>query len=119
MRKKSRQREFGFVTWGGKRRGAGRKPKGERAGVSHDKRPVQKARHPVLVTLRLRAGLRSLRYDDEHELLKQAFTVASRSADFRVVEYLIQSNYLHLLAESKNERSLSRVMAGLDMGIAH
>src|SRR5262245_51333666 len=39
MKKKVRQQEFGFVNWGGKRRGAGRKPNGERAGVSHAKRP--------------------------------------------------------------------------------
>jgi hypothetical protein len=39
MKKRARQRGFGFTNWGGKRRGAGRKPKGERAGVSHAKRP--------------------------------------------------------------------------------
>ena len=34
MKHESTQREFAFVNWGGKRRGAGRKPKGERALVS-------------------------------------------------------------------------------------
>ena len=118
MRQKNRQREFGFVTWGGKRRGAGRKPKGERAGVSHVTRPKLKERHPVLVTLRLRAGLRSLRYDDEHELLKKAFAAASQGGSFRIVEYSIQSNHLHLLVESTNVHALSRGMAGLAVRIA-
>src|SRR5262245_60491840 len=109
---KLRQREFGFTSWGGKRRGAGRKPSGERAGVAHAKRARLAARHPVLVTLRLRAGLPSLRYDDTHALLKAAFAAATRDS-FRVVEYSVQSNHLHLVAESSDERSLSRGMIGL------
>ena len=118
MRKKSRQREFGFTNWGGKRRGAGRKPKGERAGVSHAKRPAQKARHPVLVTMRLCAGLPSMRYDDSHEVLKRAFEAGSEADGFRVVEYSIQSNHLHLVAESKSEHALARGMIGLAVRIA-
>ena len=61
MKKKIRQQEFGFVSWGGKRRGAGRKPNGERAGVSHAKRARLPARFPVLVTMKLWAGLQTLR----------------------------------------------------------
>ena len=53
-RERLRQHEFGFTNWGGKRRGAGRKPKGERALVSHVKRPRLAARYPVLLTLKLR-----------------------------------------------------------------
>ena len=96
MKRKPRQREFGFVNWGGKRRGAGRKPAGERAGVSHAKRPRLAPRFPVLVTLRLRRGLPSLRYHDTHDLLRLAFAEGS-SEEFRVVEYSTQSNHVHLL----------------------
>ena len=73
MMKRTRQREFGFTNWGGKRRGAGRKPKGDRAGVSHAKRPKLAPRFPVLVTLRLREGFPTLRADDSHELIRSAF----------------------------------------------
>ena len=52
--------------WGGRRRGAGRKPAGERAGVPHLKRPRLAARFPVLVTMRLRGGLESLRTNEAH-----------------------------------------------------
>jgi hypothetical protein len=41
-----------FKKRGGKRRGAGRKPKGRRAGSPHKARPELKARHPVHVVLR-------------------------------------------------------------------
>lgn len=118
MKVKTCQREFGFIHWGGKRRGAGRKPKGERAGVSHTKRPKLCARHPVLVTLRLREGLPSLRYEDSHELLKRALAASSAGDDFRVVEYSVQSNHAHLIVESNGERALSRGMNGLASRIA-
>ena len=59
--KKTRQRELAFPNgWGGKRRGAGRKPKGERAGAPHAKRAALAARFPVHVTVRLFARLRDI-----------------------------------------------------------
>jgi len=118
MRGKQRQTEFGFTNWGGKRRGAGRGPKGERAGVSHAKRPRLRGSYPVLVTLRLCEGLPSLRYDDSHEVLKRAFAAGSEGEGFRVVEYSVQSNHVHLLAESRDERALARGMNGLTVRIA-
>src|SRR5262245_19089526 len=118
MRTKTRQREFGFINWGGKRRGAGRKPKGERAGVSHAKRPRLCARHPALVTLKLREDLPSLRCDEAHEILARAFEASSQHESFRVVEYSVQTNHLHLIVEATSERALSSAMIGLASRIA-
>ena len=42
---------------GGRRAGAGRKPKGEKAGVSHRERAALAMRFPVHVTVKLRQGL--------------------------------------------------------------
>ena len=117
MKHEVRQREFGFVNWGGKRRGAGRKPKGERAGVSHAMRPRLAARFPVLVTMRLRAGLETLRSDKSHALIREAFALTSGD-EFRVIEYSVQSNHLHLVAESSDQRALGRGMIGLAVRIA-
>ena len=117
-RERLQQREFGFTNWGGKRRGAGRKPKGERAGMSHAKRPRLHRRYPVLVTLKLRSGLRTLRSDDAHEVIKRAFAASCDNDELRVIEYSIQSNHLHLVAEACDERGLSRGMAGLAVRIA-
>jgi squalene cyclase len=116
MKKRALQQEFGFTNWGGKRRGAGRKPNGERARVSHAKRPKLAARFPVLLTMRLREGMENLRADDTHELLKQAFAEGS-SAAFRVIEYSVQSNHL-LVAEASDQRALTRAMIGLATRIA-
>ena len=103
---------------GGKRRGAGRKPKGERALVSHDRRPKLSRHDPVLVTLRLAAGLRSLRAEDEHMLVLRALSAASAREDCRVIEYSVQSNHLHLVVEARDERALSRGMTGLVVRLA-
>ena len=108
MKTKTRQRKFGFTNWGGRRRGAGRKPKGERAGVAHVKRPRLCARHPVLVTMRLREGLASLRHDDAHEVVRRVLVSSSERDEFRVIEYSVQSSHLHLIVEARDERELSR-----------
>jgi len=117
MKHRAHQREFGFVNWGGKRRGAGRKASGERAGVTHAKRPRLAGRFPVHVTLRMRGGLPSMREKSAHELVRAAFTRASGES-FRVIEYSVQSNHLHVLVEAKDERALSRGMMSLGVRIA-
>jgi REP element-mobilizing transposase RayT len=117
MKRNARQQEFAFTNWGGKRRGGGRKPTGDRARASHAKRPKLAKRFPVLVTLRLRAGLLSLRADDTHELIRQAFA-AGATGTFRVIEYTVQSNHLHAIVEADDERSLSRGMNGLATRVA-
>src|SRR6185503_14149755 len=106
MKNRTRQREFGFMGWGGKRRGAGRKPKGERAGVSHAKRPKLAARFPVSITLRLLPGLRTLRENGTHARIRELLA-ASTTESFRVIEYSVLSNHVHFLAESSDERALS------------
>lgn len=50
-RVKRGQIEMEFRTHGGKRAGAGRKPKGPRAGARHQARPEHNPRHPVHVTM--------------------------------------------------------------------
>ena len=112
------QAEFGFVHWGGKRRGAGRKPKGERAGVSHLRRPKLCERFPVHVTVRLREGLPSLRSKEAHLVLKRAFGAASGRFGFRLVHFSVQTEHLHFVAESSDERALSRGMLGLSVRVA-
>ena len=118
MKTKTCQREFGFASWGGKRRGAGRRPKGERAGVAHVKRPRVCARHPVLVTMRLCEGLPRLRYDDSQEVVRRVLGSGSERDDFRVIEYGVQSSHPHLIVEARDERTLSRGMNGLASSLA-
>ncbi|MCI0674039.1 MAG: transposase [Myxococcaceae bacterium] len=117
-KRRERQVEFGFVNWGGKRKNAGRKPKGEREGVSHAKRPALCVRFPVHVTLKLEQGLPSLRRGGAFLVLKRAFGAATERFGFRLVHHSVQSNHVHLLVEARDARALSRGMKGLGVRIA-
>ena len=113
-----RQVGFGFRTWGGKRKGAGRKRRRERAGVVHRRRPVLKARFPVHVTWRMRKGVWNLRTRRCFKALARAFWGGANRFGFRLVHYSVQGNHLHLLVEAQNERSLARGMNGLGVRVA-
>jgi hypothetical protein len=81
-----KQCELEFRSWGGARRGSGRKPKGARALVPHGTRPEHKPRFPVLITSRLRAGLPSLRHAREAALIRAALAGANLAALASVAE---------------------------------
>ncbi len=98
---------------GGRRPGAGRKPKGERAGVSHKTRAALAARFPVLVTVRLDPGLPLLRDEQTRGVLQAAFAAGSDRFGFRLVHYSIQANHLHLLCEGNGQEVLARGLQGL------
>src|SRR5260221_4422972 len=83
-------------TWGGARAGAGRKPGGRRT-VAHRARPVHRRYHPVHVTMRAREGLPPFREAALFGVLSTALRKASRSPAFRVVEFSVQNNHLHLI----------------------
>src|SRR5262245_57367031 len=96
------QRAFEFRTWGGKRKGAGRRPQGKRSGVSHLRRPQLLARHPVLVTLRVHPAVGRLRKRAVYQVVRRALTtsIVNRRGTMRVCHTSIQGNHLHLLVEA-------------------
>src|SRR5256885_7635193 len=51
-----RQTSLVFRTWGGARKGAGRKPAGAKAGAPHGRRPKVDARVPIHLTMRVAGG---------------------------------------------------------------
>ncbi len=117
-----RQREFVFRTWGGKRVGAGRKPNGQRAGVPHLVRPRHRQVYPVHVTLRARAGLPPLRerviLREMQRAIGRANRVSPLSSVFRVVEFSVQNDHVHLVVEAHDKDALSRGMQGLAIRLA-
>ena len=117
--KKRVRREFEFPNgWGGTRKGAGAKPKGERAGVPHAGREEFAARFPVHVTMKVKGGLPSMRRGSAHSVLIASFAATRGRADFRLVHYSIQSNHLHLLCEARDRGELARAIQGLAVRIA-
>src|SRR5687768_5874641 len=120
------QMELGLKHWGGKRRGAGRKPNGAKSAASHVARPQLKARHPVHVTMRVLpiCSLRSI-----HRSVKQALFAGcgkqakdagqqEKKTTFRLIHFAILSNHLHLIVEANDSAALSRGLKGLAIRIA-
>ncbi len=116
--RKPRQTAFQFRTWGGARRGAGRRPAKGRAGVSHLRREAPNPRRPVHVTLRLRDEVWNLRSGRMFRALYHAFVGGKERFGFRLVHYSVQGNHVHIVAEAPHRRALSRGVQGLSVRIA-
>jgi len=116
--KRPQQQVMGFLRRGGRRPGAGRKPKGEKAGVSHRQRAKLASRHPAHVTLKMERGLPRLRNKAAYRVLRKAFVGANAKDGFRLCEYSVQGNHIHLIVEAKDRTVLSRAMQGLAIRIA-
>jgi len=99
-------------TWGGRRKGAGRKQARPRPNVSHAPRRPHDPRHPVHVTLRAARGLKSLRSEAAFQALSVAFAAASRE-DFRVVHFSVQTDHVHLIVEAASADGLRSGINGL------
>ncbi|RYZ03571.1 MAG: hypothetical protein EOO73_27190 [Myxococcales bacterium] len=108
--------------WGGRRVGAGRKPSAASARISHAKRARHFASHPLHVTLRVVAGLPSLRKRKHLQVVKRAFLLAKTAGkhreDFRITHFSVQGNHVHLVTEATNETHLARGVQGLAVRIA-
>jgi REP element-mobilizing transposase RayT len=114
----SRQLALVFRSRGGARKGAGRKPTGAKAGVSHARRPDFKARHPLHVTMKVRQGLPSLRHKALASLVFSAFRAAKQRLGVKLVHFSIQTNHIHLIIEAPERGALSRAMQGLAVRLA-
>jgi REP element-mobilizing transposase RayT len=93
--------------WGGRRRGAGRKPRGAIAGVSHRPRMGVCARHPMHVTLRVRKHVWNLRSRRSFRVLETALRTVRQRVGFRVAHFSVQGNHVHLLVEASDRVSLA------------
>ena len=111
------QAELNFHAWGGKRKGAGRKPS-KTSGVPHLRREDLAARHPVHATLRVGKGCWNLRSHRALRALEGAFLAGRERFGFRLVHYSVQGNHLHLLVEAEGKESLARGMKGLGVRVA-
>jgi len=103
---------------GGKRRGAGRKPRGARAGAPHRTRPDHQARHPVHVVLRVVPGVGSLRRRRAYRAIRWATLTAAAREGFRIVHLSIQRTHLHLLVEADDKHTLARGLQGFQVSAA-
>jgi REP element-mobilizing transposase RayT len=103
---------------GGKRKGAGRRPAGARAGVSHKTRPTVRASQPLHVTLRVVPAVGNLRRRSLYKAMRDATVTAALRERIRIVHLSIQHNHVHLLVEAEDNQALSRGMQGFQISAA-
>ena len=97
------------VGHGGWRPNAGR-PRGRKV-VPHDARPEHKPRFPVHVTQRLRTDAPAIARAWLMKTIHAAIRDSHKSG-FRIVEFNVLSNHVHLLVEAGSTSELSRGMQG-------
>jgi len=108
---RAKQLELHMPTWGGRRAGAGRKRRAERASVPHTTRADFSARHPLLVTIRVRVDVPDLRDPAPWQVIVRVLRAFRRQfPGLRVIHYGVQSNHLHIIAEADDRGALSRGM---------
>ena len=124
-RKRHVQQSLVFKPHGGKRAGAGRKPKGQRAGSPHKPRPELKPYFPVHVVMRVHHELGSLRKRSMYKALREAtITVAQRElvehvkGVFRIIHVSIQQTHVHMLVEAAHKEALSSGMQSFQISAA-
>src|SRR3954465_11772361 len=103
---------------GGRRSGAGRKPKGLRPLVSHKARRHFRKPPVVHVTLRVAARVWNLRSHRCFRRIEGSLERARERFGLRVVEFTVLGNHLHLIVEADSSEALSRGMQGLSIRLA-
>ncbi len=114
----STQLTLRLLSWGGKRKGAGRPPKADRPGVSHLKRPTLTHHLPVHITLRVQKQVWNLRTRRCFRIINRAFVAGCERFGFRLVHFSVQGNHFHLICEATDRRALSRGVQGLSIRLA-
>lgn len=104
-------------TWGGRRDGAGRKPAPGRRRLTHRRRAPHDPRCPVHVTLRASPDLPSLRQARLFAAVRAAFSRTSRKG-FRLVQFSVQRDHVHLILEGDGLTALRRGIQGLTIRVA-
>ncbi len=117
-KRRPKQTELPFRSHGGRRAGAGRKPKNGIAGVGHDPRAPLATRFPAHVTMKLRGGLPRLRSRAERKVLLAAFATGCARGHFRLTHFAILNDHLHFLVEARDRQTLTRGLQGLAIRIA-
>jgi REP element-mobilizing transposase RayT len=77
--------------------------------VRHRARPAHSWYYPSHVTLRRAKGLPSLRSEIVHAELREAVRATHRD-DFRIVQYSVQRDHVHMLVEADDAASLAAGM---------
>ncbi len=103
---------------GGKRKGAGRPPNGDKAGVSHLRRPEVDRRKPLHVTLKMVRAVGTLRRKRTFRVVREAIRATNERVAVGIVHFAVQDDHVHLIVESESKRALANGLRGLAVRLA-
>ena len=103
---------------GGKRKGAGRKPKGARAGSAHQARPRIKPSQALHVVMRVVPAVGNMRRRELYKALRDATITAALREHFRIIHLSIQRTHIHMMVEAEDRGALARGMQGFQVSAA-
>ena len=85
--------------------------------MRHIRRPPHSRHQPLHVTVRIRAGLPTLREQSLFDCVRRQIRAAQQRF-IRIVHFSVQSNHLHLLVEASDRGRLSAGMKGFGVRLA-
>lgn len=118
QRKRHVQVAFEFSTWGGKRKGAGRKQTRKRKSQPHRRRQRVTANDAVHVSLRVSEVITNMRRGDAYKAIRRAIVATLKRTDFRITHASIQMNHIHLICEADDEMALARGVQAFEISAA-
>ena len=86
--------------------------------MAHERRVRFAARFPLHVTLRVAEDVPSLRRRGPLRIIQQAIREAGHHLYFRVVEFAVIGNHIHLIVEADGAEALARGMHALEVRLA-
>jgi hypothetical protein len=104
--------------WGGARPGAGRKPKGDVAGVSHYAREKVDASKPLRVTLKMTKEVPDLRSKKLQPIIETAMLEMKYAVGFKVLRHGVDRDRLIMIVEAKDTACLTRAMKSFNVRFA-
>ena len=122
-KRRSQPRQLTFDDQLGAKNRGGR-PKSKDSGVSHLRREEVSANVPLHVTSKVVSGLPDMRRRSCLQVIYEAMEAAKERAgrrkdgEFRVLQYSIQGNHVHLFVEAGDRDALARGIQGLKVRIA-
>ena len=104
--------------WGGKREGAGREPKGERAGMPHVAREHFEKMRAAHVTVKVVKEVGTLRRREAYHAIRLAMQAVLKRTDFRAVHASIERDHIHFIVEADTSGALTKGMRALQVSAA-
>jgi hypothetical protein len=113
-----KQQSLDLKTWGGRRKGAGRKPAGEVSAGPREAREAFRPYQPVHVSLRLADHVWNLRSRRSFRIFDAALRALRPRRDFRVVHFSVQGNHIHQVVEAEGASALANGVRAFGIRLA-